>query len=187
MVKVTVVIAVYNPGKNIYELLWSLDAQSLPQDEFEVVFVDDDSTDGSREGLQRWAAKRPNAKVLHNTPNSGWPGRPRNLGIDAAVGEYLFFADNDDKFTPNALEWMYDYAVANDADVVIAKEAGVGPDRAVPRRIFRRNIADAKLGKDPVLALLTPHKLVRTSMIREHGIRFPEGRVRLEDHYFMVR
>ena len=40
--------------------------------------------------------------------------------------------------------------------------------------------------RDAPLALLTPHKLFRTAMLREHGIRFPEGRRRLEDHLFVV-
>lgn len=187
MVKVSVIVAVYNPGDNIDELLRSLDAQSLPPEEFEVIFIDDDSTDGSRDRLREWASTRPQVKVLHNTPNSGWPGRPRNIGIDAAEGEYIFFADNDDKFPPRALEWMYDYAAANNSDVLIPKEAGVGPARGVARAVFRKNLPDAKLGSDPILGILTPHKLVRTSMVREHDIRFPEGRVRLEDHYFMMK
>ena len=185
-VKVSVIVAVHNPGTNIDELLTSIDEQSLPTGEFEVIFVDDDSTDGSRERLVKWAAHRPHVQVLHNTPNSGWPGRPRNLGIDAAAGEFLFFADNDDKLASRALEWMYDYATQHQSDVVIPKLVGIGPGRGVPRQLFRRNIADAELGKDPILGILTPHKLVRTSMVREHGIRFPEGRIRLEDHYFIV-
>lgn len=186
MVKVSVIVAVYNPGHDIDELLESLDGQSMPQDEFEVIFADDDSTDGTRERLQEWATTRANARVLHNTPNSGWPGRPRNLGIDNAQGEYLFFADNDDKLATGGLESMYQYASDNDSDVVIAKEVGVGPGRGVPRGLFATNIPDAKLGVDPILGILTPHKLVRTSLVRDHGIRFPEGRVRLEDHFFMV-
>ncbi|WP_169333381.1 glycosyltransferase family 2 protein [Demetria terragena] len=185
--KVTLVVAVYNPGTDITELLTSIDQQSMPSTEFEVIFADDDSTDGTRERLHEWAASRPHVRVLHSTPNSGWPGKPRNLGIDAAQGEFLFFADNDDKLAPRALEWMYDYAQETGADIVIPKEVGVGPGRGVPRHVFRKNIKDAKLGKDPVLAIMTPHKLVRTEMVRAHGIRFPEGRVRLEDHLFFIK
>lgn len=186
MLKVSVVVAVFNPGHDIDELLDSIDQQSMPASEFEAIFVDDDSTDGTRERLQEWARDRPNVTVLHNTPNSGWPGRPRNLGIDAARGEYIFFADNDDKLTPNGLELMHRFARENNSDVVIPKEVGVGPGRGVPRALFRRNIPDAKLGHDPILQLLTPHKLVRATLLREHDIRFPEGRVRLEDHFVMV-
>lgn len=187
MVKVSVVVAVYNPGRDIDELLGSIDAQTMPPDEFEVIFADDDSTDGTRERLQEWSRERSHVHVLHNTPNSGWPGRPRNLGIDRATGEYLFFADNDDKFTADALQSMYDYARQNDSDVVIAKEIGVGPGRSVPRALFRRNLPDAKLVSDPILGILTPHKLIRTALVRDNEIRFPEGRTRLEDHYFMMR
>lgn len=185
-VLVSVIVAVYNPGDAITDLLDSLDAQSLSPDRFEVVLVDDDSTDGTRERLHEWARSRPHVTVLHNTPNSGWPGRPRNLGIDAAAGEFVFFADHDDRFHPEGLRRMVDYAHEVGADVVLAKEAGIGPGRGVAPDMFRRDVPDARLGRDPILRLLTPHKLFRTAMVREHGIRFPEGRVRLEDHAFVV-
>ena len=184
-VKVSVIVAVFNPGSHIDELLASFDAQSLPPEEFEVLLCDDDSTDGTRERLSQWVAERPYARLIHNSPNSGWPGRPRNLGIDAARGEYVFFADNDDRLPPRSLSWMYDFAKEHDSDVVIPKLVGVG-GRKVPRVLFKHNIVDAKLGKDDILAILTPHKLFRTAMVREHGIRFPEGKVRLEDHFFVV-
>jgi glycosyltransferase involved in cell wall biosynthesis len=185
-VKVSVVVAVFNAGSHIDELLASLDAQTLPPEEFEVLLCDDDSTDGTRERLGEWVAERPHARLIHNHPNSGWPSRPRNLGIDAARGEFLFFADDDDRLVPGSLSWMYDFASENSSDIVIPKLVGVGRG-ALPRALFRHNIVDAKLGKDPILTILTPHKLFRTAMIREHGIRFPEGEVRrLEDHYFVV-
>lgn len=186
-VKVSVIVAVYNPGHHIDELLESLDAQSLPQEEFEVLLCDDDSTDGTRERLQEWAATRPHATVIHNTPNSGWPGRPRNLGIDAATGEYLFFADNDDRLAEHALEWLYDYAKAHGSDAVIPKMVGIGPGRGVPRRLFDRSRPKVVLGQDAFLGILTPHKLFRRSIVVEEKIRFPEGRdVRLEDHFFVM-
>lgn len=184
---VSVVVAVYNSGDAIASLLESLDAQTLAPGDLEVVFVDDDSTDGTRERLREWAQTRPHVTVLHNTPNSGWPGRPRNLGIDAANGEFLFFADHDDHFHPDGLRRLVDYARELGADVVIGREAGVGQGRGVPPELFRKDIPDARLGRDPILRLLTPHKMFRTAMVREHRIRFPEGRVRLEDHEFVVR
>lgn len=185
-VLVSVIVAVYNPGHAIDALLESLDAQTLPSESYEVILVDDDSTDGTRDRLREWAKNRPHATVLHNTPNSGWPGRPRNLGIDAAQGEFIFFADHDDRFHPDGLRRLVAHAHEVGADVVVGKEVGVGPGRLVPPELFRRDVPDARLGRHPILKLLTPHKLFRTAMVREHGIRFPEGRVRLEDHAFVV-
>ena len=184
-VKISVIVAVYNPGRYIDELIESLLGQSLPDDEYEVIFVDDDSTDGTRARVEQLAGEHDNIRSFHNTPNSGWPGKPRNIGIDAARGEYVFFADHDDWLPDQSLERMWDFATANDSDLVIAKEVGHG--HTVPWTLFLENIPRAELGKDPLLRLLTPHKLFRKSMLDEHGIRFPEGKVRLEDHLFVTK
>jgi glycosyltransferase involved in cell wall biosynthesis len=66
---------------------------------------------------------------VHRIPNSGWPGRPRNVGAKAASGEFLFFADHDDYLFPEALERMYAFAVENDLDVVHPKEVVKGWSR----------------------------------------------------------
>lgn len=68
--------------------LSSLDAQSLSDDQFEVIFVDDDSTDDTFERLTAVCRTRPHFQV-ERIANSGWPGRPRNIGIARARGEYL--------------------------------------------------------------------------------------------------
>ncbi len=183
-VKVSVVVAVYNPGTDLDALVTSLLAQTMAAAEFEVIFVDDGSTDGSGERLDALASDHPTFRVTH-IPNSGWPGRPRNVGIEAASGTYVFIVDHDDWLGDEALERMYTRAERNQADVVIGKEVGHG--FGVPRRIFRHSIDDAKLGRDPLLALLTPHKLFRRSMLLDYDIRFPEGKRRLEDHHFVIQ
>ncbi len=183
MVKVSVVVAVYNPGRYLELPVQSFLRQTMAHDEFEVIFVDDGSTDGSGRRLDRLARKHRNFTVIH-IPNSGWPGRPRNLGVDAAAGRYVLFVDHDDWLEDDALDYLWGVAEANGADVVAAREVGHG--FGVPRRMFRRTIPDAKLGQDDLLALLTPHKLFRRSMLVEHDVRFPEGPRRLEDHHFVV-
>ena len=71
------------------------------------------------------------------------------------------------------------------SDVVVGKEVGIG--RRLPSRIFRKDVPRARLGEDPLLEMLTPHKMFRTSFLRENRIRFPDGKVRLEDHLFVMR
>ena len=179
------ITAVFNPGAHIDQLIDSLLAQSLPRDEWEVVFVDDDSTDGSRQRLQAFAAGRPNVTVLHNTPNSGWPGRPRNLGVDVARGTYVFFADHDDWLPADALERLVDFADEHGSDVVVPKETGHG--HSWGWEAFASTKPRAEIGTDPLWVPPTPHKLFRRSFLVEHGIRFPEGKVRLEDHLVITK
>lgn len=183
-VRVSVVVPVFNPGAAFDELIESLDQQTLETSEFEVILCDDGSDQPTRDRLAEVARARSNVRVL-TLPPSGWPGRPRNQGIDAAVGEYVQFVDQDDRLFGPALEKLCDYADLHSSDVIIGKEVGVG--RPLPRQIFRRDIPRATLGKDPILELLTPHKMFRTSFLRQHDIRFPEGRVRLEDHLFVMK
>ncbi|MFI6234566.1 glycosyltransferase family 2 protein [Micromonospora sp. NPDC050784] len=183
--KVSVVVPAYNSGQHIEKLIASLLRQSLPADEFEAIFVDDGSTDDTAERLDRLAAQHAHMRVLH-IENSGWPSRPRNLGVDHARGEYVFFADDDDWFADEALERLYAYAKANDADIVIGKMAGYG--RFVPRELFRKNRPAATLANSPLIDSLTCHKLFRRAFLVEHDLRFPEGgKRRLEDHSLVVR
>jgi poly(ribitol-phosphate) beta-N-acetylglucosaminyltransferase len=183
LVKVSVIVPVYNPGSNIDQCISSLLGQSLPDDEYEVIFVDDGSTDETPARLDELARAHPNVRVAH-TPNSGWPGRPRNIGIDMAQGEFVYFVDNDDRLGPEALERLHRAALEYESDIVIGKVVGHG--KFVARSLFRRNEPEVTLDWPPLLRLLTPHKLFRKTLLDEHRIRFPEGRRRLEDHVFVV-
>jgi glycosyltransferase involved in cell wall biosynthesis len=182
--RASVVVPVYNPGPHLDDLVASLLQQSLPAAQFEVLFCDDGSDLTTRQRLAAAVEGHPHLRVLH-LEHSGWPGRPRNAGLDAARGRYVFFCDHDDRFGAEALERLCDYADRHGSDVVVGRVVGVG--RALRLGTFQRNLPRAVLGVDPLLDLLTPHKLFRTAFLRRHGIRYPEGRVRLEDHQFVMQ
>ncbi|WP_167006150.1 glycosyltransferase family 2 protein [Mumia sp. ZJ430] len=183
-IDVSVVVATYNTGDKLDALLGSLTAQTLPPEQFEVVVVDDGSTDDTWTRLQEAAEATPNLH-LERIPNSGWPGRPRNVGTDLARGRYVFYADHDDELFPEALERMVALGDRADADVVVGKEVRSGA-RTIGAEAFLADRERADLFDNDVLAILTPHKLFRTAFLREHGIRFPEGRRRLEDHVLLA-
>ncbi|MGW2518523.1 glycosyltransferase family 2 protein [Streptomyces sp. NPDC001617] len=182
-IKVSVVIPVYNPGRYIEDCIASLLRQSLPVDEYEAIFVDDGSTDETPERLDRLAAEYPHMHVIHQEA-SGWSGKPRNVGIAAAKGEFIQFVDNDDWLGDEALERMYNYGVENSADVIVGKMAGKG--RPVPRELFRRNRPHANVDNAPLIDSLTPHKMFRKAFLDKHNLRYMEGRRRLEDHVFVT-
>jgi glycosyltransferase involved in cell wall biosynthesis len=184
-IDVTVVIPTYNTGPKLEPLLASLAAQSLSADRYEVVAVDDGSADDTWVRLQDLATKVPNLRI-ERIPNSGWPGRPRNVGTDLARGRYVFYCDHDDVLFPEALERMAAMADRTEADVLIGKEVRTGAPTIGPE-LFLHDHDRADLLDDNVLALITPHKLFRTAFLREHGIRYPEGKRRLEDHVFLAQ
>jgi poly(ribitol-phosphate) beta-N-acetylglucosaminyltransferase len=182
-IRVSVVVPVYNTGRHIEQLISSLVGQTLPQHEFEVIFVDDGSTDNTPARLDELAQQRSNVVVMHE-PNSGWPGRPRNLGIDAARGQYVFFVDHDDWLGVEALERMTDFGIENDSDLVIGRYAG--HHRGVAKALFAKTRPVVSLDNAPLMDSLTPHKMFRKAFLDKHGLRFPEGRRRLEDHVFVT-
>jgi glycosyltransferase involved in cell wall biosynthesis len=181
--KVSAIVPVYNPGSHIDDCIKSLLGQSLPDDQYEVIFVDDGSTDETPARLDELAAQHANVRVEH-IPNSGWPGRPRNVGIDMAHGDYVYFIDNDDWVGEQALERLYDAAVNSGDDIVMGRVVGHG--KFIPRGLFKEPGEHLTLEAPQLLSLLTPHKLFRKALLDDHGIRFPEGRRRLEDHMFVM-
>jgi poly(ribitol-phosphate) beta-N-acetylglucosaminyltransferase len=180
---VTVVVPVYNPGASIDPAIDSLLAQTLPPGRLEIIFVDDGSTDGVSDRLDRLAEEHPHVTVIHQ-PNSGWPGLPRNVGTDAATGAYIQFMDQDDVLGAEALERLHAMGVAHDSDIVIGKITS--NFRTVPLDLFRENVARCSLTYPPLIHSLTPHKLFRRGFLLDTGIRYPEGRRRLEDQAFVV-
>jgi hypothetical protein len=86
---------------------------------------------------------------------------------------------------PEALERLYARARQVGADVVIGKAVGFG--RGVSATLWDRDRLHATLEKDPLLNSLTPHKMLRRAFLDEHGLRFPGGKRRLEDHVFMTK
>jgi glycosyltransferase involved in cell wall biosynthesis len=185
--KVSIVIPTYNtPNDELTQLVASLDAQTLPADQFEAIFVDDGSTDDTHDRLLGIAASRPHVRV-ERIENSGWPSKPRNVGIDLAAGEYVLFMDHDDRLYPDGLRAAYEFARENGADVLCGKESYTKS----PSWALNTYVGDQaqSLGREDIhpLVPMNPHKLYRREFLREHGIRFPEGRRFFwEDQFFNI-
>ncbi|MDH6565158.1 hypothetical protein M2160_000179 [Streptomyces sp. SAI-117] len=183
MLKVSIVVPVYNAGRYIDKCAPSLLRQTLGEDAYEIVYVDDGSTDGSAERLEELAAEHAHVRVIHQE-NSGWPGKPRNVGVREARGEYVQFVDQDDELTPQALEVLYRMAGRNHSDIVLGKVIGT---MAGPSNVFKRTVERCTVEDAPLMESLTPHKMFRRDFLLDHDLRFPEGPVRLEDQLFMAR
>lgn len=90
--KASVVIPTYNRRKILGKVLSALAAQDYPPQDYEIILVDDGSTDGTEEMIKNFQA--PCRLVYHRIPRSG-PARARNEGIRLAQGEYIIFIDSD--------------------------------------------------------------------------------------------
>lgn len=95
------IVPVYNAERYIGECLDSLLRQDLPAGDFEILCVNDGSTDRSPEILQAYAEKYPSIRLLHQ--ENGGVTTARNAGLSAAMGDYIWFIDADDLVLENCL------------------------------------------------------------------------------------
>lgn len=191
---VSVIVPVYNAGVYLEKCMDSILAQSFP--DFELICVDDGSTDGSGERLDAYAGQDERVKVIHRAGSSGSGAVPRNIGLKHAGGEYVSILDADDWFEETMLAKMLGRARDTDADMVLCDNYLVGadgtcldvegelkhaflPDREtfsyadIPDTIFQISNATAW------------HKLIRRGLIEESGMRFQEETPSLDDIFFV--
>lgn len=113
---VSVVIPMYNVEKYITETLGSILVQTFQ--DYEVIIVNDCSTDNSRQIAESYLEKfGGRLKIYDNEKNSG-VSVTRNNGLRRAVGEYIIFMDSDDMLAPNALQYTHSLSKRFNADVV---------------------------------------------------------------------
>lgn len=174
-IDVTVVIGAYNSMPYVTKSVTSVLGQTIGLDRLELIAVDDGSTDGTGEELDRLAESSEVMRVVHQ-PNSGGPAGPRNVGIELARGRYVLFLDADDYLGPEALERMVSVADRNGSDVVVGRMAGVG-GRKPPRSMFRENQDKVDLFASRIWWTLSAQKLFRKSLIDRLGLRFPNLKI----------
>ena len=117
--KISVIIPVYNAEEFLEESITSVLNQTFK--DIELVCVNDGSKDNSLEMLNNFAKKDSRVKVI-DKPNGGC-GSARNMSLDNATGEYVYFFDPDDYVLPDAFEKLYNNAISNNSDLVMFKIA----------------------------------------------------------------
>lgn len=108
------IVPVYNTEKYLSECLDSLLNQDVTKDEYEIICVNDGSTDGSLEILRTYAQIHQNIRVI-DKPNEG-VSVARNVGLEAAIGEYVWMVDSDDFIKTNSLGMIREEIIAKQPD-----------------------------------------------------------------------
>ena len=114
--KLSIIVPVYNVADYLPKCLDSLLAQDLPQNEYEIIVVNDGSTDNSADIAQQYADSYANI-CLVNQANQGLSGA-RNTGINHAKGDYIQFVDSDDYLEENVLGGLMKQVEDDDLDVL---------------------------------------------------------------------
>ena len=118
MFKISIILPVFNVGDYIKIAFDSIKNQTFGFENIEVIFIDDCSTDNSKFIIQDLVDKYDNVKGFYLEENSGYAGKPRNIGIENATADYLMFLDPDDAFLEDACEILYNEITKEDIDMV---------------------------------------------------------------------
>lgn len=130
---ISVVVPIYNVEPYLAACLDSILSQTFQ--DFEVIAINDCSTDLSMQVLQSYLAKFPSIKVIDNEVNQGLSA-VRNIGIEASIGEYIYFMDSDDCLPKNAFEVMAAEIQSNQLDVLCFSATAFSDDQNVDLNIY---------------------------------------------------
>ncbi len=175
---ISVIVPVYNVEDYLPKCLGSILKQTFV--DFELILVDDVSTDTSGMICDEYAQKDNRIKVIHQ--KNGGLSNARNSGIDIAIGNYFSFVDSDDWIDENMLFEMYQQAIINNADVIISGHFVVNLDNTVTevnkikmQRILNRFEATSFILGDKEIHSFAWDKLYKRELFE--GIRYPENRI----------
>ncbi|MFW7354706.1 MAG: glycosyltransferase family 2 protein [Brucella sp.] len=188
----SVIIPAFNASKTIIETLNSLYRNI--KSSFEVIIVDDNSTDTTVETIKNFIRhnSKDNVRVLVNEINCG-PGVSRDLGLTQARGDFILFFDGDDILRPHAVDTAVSLLAARNLDVVLlpyniiygSQKTEIGmwePDKAIFDALSLVPKAEIRPAEFPTLLSLTNYpwnKIARKSFLEE--IDFSFGALRLHE------
>ncbi len=147
---ISVIVPCYNSEKWISDCLKSIENQTYKN--IEVIFVNDGSKDNTLEILQNYGKQNPKVKVL--TQENGGVCKARNNGLAHAVGEYIYFCDDDDMFAPNLLERLHDSLVESKCQLAACQRKYVSestcyeeikPENSSEQQVFTQEEALCRL------------------------------------------
>lgn len=192
MVEVSFVLPCYNAERYIADCLKSIYTQDLPEEDFEVICVNDCSTDGTRDIILGFAKKHRNLTLIDHEANMT-VGGARNTGMAAARGEYVWFVDADDLLEPDSLKVAYRVAKERDVDVLLFNYRMVFSD--LRPYADRMTFSDSSVmdGQQFILRYfpgrfsefcMVWRNLLRVRFLKENGLVFPKMR-KAEDVSFL--
>mgnify|MGYP000939052243 FL=1 len=190
MATVSVIIPVFNAEKYISTCIESLISQSYS--DFEIICVDDGSTDNSPRILQQYMSMDPRIKIIEQ--KNQFAGNARNTGMEVASGKYCMFLDVDDFFEKNMIELQVRQIERDHADICIC-DADIYDDQASTFRKSEWLLAKSYIPhvpfnreeiKDHIFFIKTPaawNMIISAAFIKKYALRFQETK-NTNDLYF---
>ncbi|WP_198294937.1 glycosyltransferase family 2 protein [Brachyspira pilosicoli] len=206
MIKVSVIVPVYNVEDYLIECLTSIINQTLK--EIEIICIDDCGTDNSINILKEYAKKDDRIRIISHKENKGL-GPARNTGIKESKGEYISFIDSDDYISKDYLENLYNTIIKYDTDIVstinikrVVGEAislysiNINKYLSIFQKIFKKNhfegisnanIKDEKENTKNYPFVVAWNKLYKRSFLLDNDLFFMDIKKGSEDEDFYQR
>ncbi len=171
--KLSIIIPVYNTAEYLPACLDSVIYPKIQ--DYEIIIVNDGSTDSSPAIAEEYANKFPRLIRLIHKPNGGL-GDARNAAIEPAAGEFLLFLDSDDKLVHGAVEEILE-ELTDERDIIFYDIQPFTPDGVMLAKMSGcKRSGELSLNEYPELLMEYPsgcNKICRKSLFMESGIRFP--------------
>jgi len=173
MVKISIIVPVYNVEKYIQKCLESLINQTLK--DIEIILVNDGSTDNSVEIINLYQ-KKDNRIILINQKNNG-QGSARNKGLEIAQGTYISFVDSDDYIEINMLEKMYKLATKEKADICFCNQKRVNEKYQITgydTLNINGKFGNISTNSNLLLLNMGPcNKIYKNTFLKKNNLKFP--------------
>jgi len=180
--RISIIIPVHNGMDYLPQAVQSVIDQKMDFRFFEVLLVDDGSTDGSAALVDSYSREHPNFRGFHFPQASGAAGKPRNFGLENASAPYVLFLDDDDALLPESCSVLFNEIEKSGDDVVSGYFRKVTPDDSFVPSFYSRSFPDVLSGQCirdyPEFLIASPalaSRLFKRRFLMESGIRFPEG------------
>ena len=142
--QLSIIIPAYNAEKYLDECLASCYRQEMSECDYELIIINDGSTDGTLAKAQEWAAKHSNIRII-SQENKGL-SQARNAGIEASQGDYIIFLDSDDSLAEDSLVRIHVKCRKDDLDMLRICAADMTDGLRKRRFIFKNT--DIAAGRD---------------------------------------
>lgn len=191
MVKVSVIVPIYNAEQYLEQCLDSIVSQTLK--DIEIILIDDGSTDGSAEICKKYLA---DSRVSYYRKENEGLAAARDDGMMRANGEYIGFVDSDDWLKPEMYEKMYAAAKSNDSDIVFCNcqqnenghvftpemPTGAYDREAIKKEILPKTLAYiGKNGSKRALRWSNCLRIYKTEILQKNNIKFDRRLRRSQD------
>lgn len=184
LIKVSVIVALYNASQYLRQCIDNILSQNFQ--DFELLLVNDGSTDSTGEICDEYAKKDKRIRVFHEHHKG--VAQARQIGIDNAKGEYFIYIDADDYIEENFIEEMFLCARSTKSDIVICDYLELKKDNTIyhkeqPTELSGISYLNDILANKCYGALW--NKMILTQLVKDHNARFPQDFSMREDVVFI--